>query len=784
MQNSFMAQEGKRKFATRFIRVFWWIVGGGVFLVVLLFVLIAVGAFGPMPSFEELENPRSNMASEVLAEDQTVLGSYYIQNRSFVSREDLAPCLVDALVTTEDVRFSEHSGIDARGVSRVLVKTMMMGRNEAGGGSTLTQQLAKNLFPRDTIYSRNALVRGFKLGVTKLKEWVTAVKLERNYTKDEILTMYLNTVPFGSHAYGIKMAARTFFNTTADSLRVEEAALLVGLVKGPTWYSPVRNPQRSLERRNVVLNQMCRYGRLTPQARDSLVQLPLNLNYRVQDHNTGLATYFREALRQIMTASEPDASRYYSHEQYQTDSVQWAENPLYGWCNKNRKPDGSPYNLYRDGLKIHTCIDASLQRYAEEAVAIHLGKTLQPAFDAEKRNHLFTADIPRNIRDQVHRSGVLQSDRYRNLKAAGATEEEIRKSFDTPTEMTVFSWKGDRDTVMTPMDSMKYAKRQLRVGFMAMEPRTGRLRAYVGGPSFKYFKYDQVYYGRRQVGSTIKPFLYTLAMQEGYSPCFQVPNVPQVFNVNDEVWTPKNAGKTEHDGEMVTLKWGLAKSVNNISAWLIKQFSPESVADLIHKMGIHSYIDPVPSIFLGTSEFNVYELTAAYGVFASGGVHVTPQMVSRIEDKNGNILATFTPVRREVISAETAHLMVELLRNVVDHGSGRRLRYVYSLPGALGGKTGTTQKGSDGWFMMIHPSIVIGTWVGAEDPAVHFAGMALGQGASMALPITGLFMQRAYADPASGIKPNDRWIVPPSLVGVRFDCNEHDDPSGDTDEFF
>ena len=485
-----------------------------------------------------------------------------------------------------------------------------------------------------------------------------------------------------------------------------------------------------------------------------------------------------------MTAIEPDASRYYSHEQYQSDSVQWVENPLYGWCNKNRKPDGSPYNLYRDGLKIHTCIDASLQRYAEEAVAIHLGKTLQPAFDAEKRNHLFTADIPRNIRDQVHRSGVLQSDRYRNLKAAGATEEEIRKSFDTPTEMTVFSWQGDRDTVMTPMDSMKYAKRQLRVGFMAMEPRTGRLRAYVGGPSFKYFKYDQVYYGRRQVGSTIKPFLYTLAMQEGYSPCFQVPNVPQVFKVNDEVWSPKNSGKTEHDGEMVTLMWGLAKSVNNISAWLIKQFSPESVADLIHKMGIHSYIDPVPSIFLGTSEFNVYELTAAYGVFASGGVHVTPQMVSRIEDKNGNILATFTPVRREVISAETAHLMVELLRNVVDHGSGRRLRYVYSLAGPLGGKTGTTQKGSDGWFMMIHPSIVIGTWVGAEDPAVHFAGMALGQGASMALPITGLFMQRAYADPASGIKPTDRWIVPPALESVRFDCNEQDDPANDSDEFF
>lgn len=779
-----MNSERSTRFSTRFVRISWGVIIGGVISTVLIFTLIAFGAFGSMPTFEELENPKSNMASEVLADDHTILGTFYIQNRSYVSRQDLSPALVDALLATEDVRFYEHSGIDARGLMRVVVKTVMLGRGEAGGGSTLTQQLAKNLFPRDTIYSNSSLVRGAKLVVMKLKEWVTAIKLERNYTKDEILTMYLNTVSFGSNAYGIKMAARTFFNTTPDLLNIEQSALLVGLVKGPTWYSPVRNPDRSLTRRNVVLSQMRNYEKITSEEYDSIVQIPIELDYSVQDHNTGSATYFREVLRLIMTAREPVRTNYFVYEDYQLDSSQWADNPLYGWCNKNFKPDGTPYNLYRDGIKIYTCLDASLQRYAEESVAHHLGRTLQPAFDAEKRRHLFTANITSQIRDKVHRSGVRQSERYRALKAAGASEEEIRTDFETPVPMTVFSWNGDIDTVMTPMDSMKYAKRQLRVGFMAMEPHSGRVRAYVGGPSFRHFKYDQVYKGRRQIGSTIKPFLYTLAMQEGYSPCMKVPNVPQVFDMGDTIWMPKNANETKHDGEMVTLRWGLANSVNNISGWLLKQFSPPAVADLIHKMGIHSHIDAVPSLFLGTSEFNVMELTAAYGVFASGGVHVAPLMVSRIEDRNGNILSTFTPVRREVISEETAYLMVELLRGVVDRGSGRRMRYVYELGGPLGGKTGTTQNHSDGWYMGIHPSIVIGTWVGAEDPAVHFMGIAMGQGASMALPIQGLFLKKAYEDPNSGIKPTDEWKVPLSLRGVRFDCDETIPSDDDWDEFF
>lgn len=776
----------EKHYSPVFGRVFWGILLGLLVFVIVLFVLIAEGSFGVMPTFEELENPNSNLASEVLADDQTPLGSFYIQNRSFVGRNELADGLVDALIATEDVRFYEHSGIDARGLMRVLFKTVMMGKGESGGGSTLTQQLAKNLFPRDSTYAKSKIANLLKLGITKFKEWITAIKLERNYTKDEILTMYLNTVPFGSNAYGIKMAARTFFNTTPDSLKLEEAAVLVGLVKGPTWYSPVRNPERSRERRNIVLQQMLRYNKISQQQYDSLSQLPLQLHFQVQDHNSGIATYLREHIRQIMTAPYPQPKMYYLHEQYQHDSLEWIHNPLYGWCQKNKKPNGELYNLYRDGLRIYTTINANLQRYAEDAVNEHIGKTLQPAFDSEKKRSLFSWDVKQRVRETVLRTGMHQSERYRNLKRSGATDAEIEENFDTPVEMTLFSWKnGERDTLLSPRDSMLYVKRQLRVGFMAQEPHTGRVRAYVGGTNFKYYKYDQVYTARRQIGSTIKPFLYTLAMQEGYSPCMKVPNVPQVFEVADSIWSPKNSNPTKHDGEMVTLKWGLANSVNNISAWLIKQFSPEAMAELLRRMGIRSHIDEVPSIFLGTSVISVYELVASYGVFASGGVHIEPLLVTRIEDKSGNILSTFTPKKYEVISQETAYRMLSLLRSVVDQGSGKRLRYVYRLEGPIGGKTGTTQNNADGWFMSVHPNIVIGTWVGAEDPAVHFSAMTYGQGAAMALPIQGLFLQKAYADPTSGIRPDAQWTVPESLRGVSFDCDEHNaTDTTEPDEFF
>lgn len=771
---------------SRFVLIFWGVLGGLILLGLLLFLLIAAGAFGPMPTFEELENPKSSLASEVLTDDHEPLGGFFIQNRSFVGRNELAPSLVDALVSTEDARFYSHSGIDAKGLMRVMFKTVMLGKDEAGGGSTITQQLAKNLFPRDTAYSDSKFVKFVKLGISKFKEWITAVKLERNYTKDEILTMYLNTVPFGSGAYGIKMASRTFFNTTPDSLRDEEAALLVGMVKGPTWYSPVRNPERALLRRNQVLGQRVKYGNLSQAACDSLSALPLGLDFMPQDHNSGLGTYFREHLRLVMTASEPVPTQYHSRDQYVADSTEWADNPLYGWCNKNRKPDGSPYNLYRDGLKIYSTIDATLQRYAEEAVAEHLGKTLQPAFDREKKNGIFGSEVKRKVRDLVIRTGIHQSERYRNMKAQGFSNEEIDKAFNTPVSTTLFSWNGDIDTVITPMDSMLYSKRQLRTGFMAMEPYTGRVKVWVGGPSFRHFKYDQVYSAMRQVGSTIKPFLYTLAMQEGYSPCLKVPNVPQVFDMGDTVWIPKNSNTTRHDGEMVTLRWGLANSVNNISAWLIKQFSPMAVAELIHKMGVNSYIDPVNSIFLGTSEVTVYEMVGAYNTFASGGVHIDPLLVTRIEDRNGNILATFQPRKREVISQKTAYLMVQLLRSVIDQGSGIRLRYVYNLRGPFGGKTGTTQNHSDGWFMSIYPTLVMGTWVGAEDPAVHFNWIAMGQGASMALPIQGLFLQKVMANPNLGISPSDTWRVPKGMEGIQFNCDDaprtQEDEEGE--EFF
>ncbi|PID89947.1 MAG: penicillin-binding protein [Bacteroidetes bacterium] len=774
-------------FARRFIRIFWGTFISLFLLVVLLFTLIALGVFGPMPSFEELENPKSNLASEVLADDHTILGSFYIQNRSGVTHDELSPHLSAALISTEDERFHSHSGIDVFGLGRVILKTVILRQRGAGGGSTISQQLAKNLFPRDTARSSNGLVRVSRLALAKFKEWITAVKLERNYTKDEILTMYLNTVPFGSNSFGIKMAARTFFSTTPDSLRVEEAALLVGLVKGPTRYSPVRHPERSLKRRNVVLGQMLKCERLTQKEYDSLTQLPLNLKYRMQDHNSGLATYYRELLRLQMTANKPKRENYSVREQYQADSLLWETSELYGWCNKNRKPDGTPYNLYRDGLKIYTPINAKLQRYAEEAIAQHLGGHLQPAFFREKKNSLFSYKVDKKMREQVIRHGIVRTERYRSMRAAGASQQQIDSAFHVKVKTTLFSWKGDIDTVITPYDSMVYMKKILRCGFIAMEPNSGRVRAYVGGNNFKYFKYDQVYVARRQIGSTIKPFLYTLAMQEGYSPCMKVPNVPQVFQVGNSTWTPKNSGKTRHDGEMVTLKWGLANSVNNISAWLVKQFTPHAVANLMHKMGIHSFIDPVWSIFLGTSLITNYELTAAYTAFASGGWHIDPLLVDRIEDKNGNIISRFYPEKRVVISPETAYLMVNLLRGVVDHGSGLRMRYIYKLKGPLGGKTGTTQNNADGWFMMIHPNIVLGTWVGAEDPQVFFNSIAYGQGASMALPIEGLFMQKAYADPSSGINENDQWAVPETLRGVSFSCNTTDSVAqeGDGgDEFF
>ncbi len=774
---NFTANFIRMAFSKKFILWFWgifafsWVIGIG------LFVMIGMEVFGPLPTFEELENPKSNVASEVYSEDNLVLGTYFVQNRSFVEFEELAPNLVNALIATEDVRFYRHSGIDARSLGRVIVKTLLMGQEGSGGGSTITQQLAKNLFPRDTLYRRSTIIRKANLVVTKFKEWITSVKLERNYTKNEIIAMYLNTVAFGSNAYGIKMAAKTFFNVPTDSISVEQAAMLIGVVNAPTRYSPVRNPERALQRRNHVISQMGKYGFISKSESDSIQKLPISLNFRVQDHNVGLATYFRESLRLMLSAPKPDPNAYFTRSMYVEDSLQWANNPLYGWCNKNLKPDGTPYNLYRDGLKIYTTINSKMQAYAEEAVANHLGTFLQVEFDKEQKAHryrLFADALTDEQINSILNSAMRQTDRYRLLRNRGVPMDSIRRAFRTKVPMTIFTWKGERDTLMSPLDSIKHYKRYLRASFMAMDPRNGNVKAWVGGPNFKHFKYDQVNKGKRQVGSTIKPFLYTLAMQEGLSPCHTIPNVAQTFQVADSTWTPKNSGNTKYDGKMVTLKWGLSNSVNNISAWLIKQFNPNALVDIVKKMGVTSRIDPVPSIFLGTYEISLYEMVGAYGAFANKGVHVDPLLVTRIEDRNGNVLATFAPQKNEAISEQTAYLMVNLLESVVNRGTAIRLRSRYNFTAPIAGKTGTTQNHSDGWFMGMVPNLVAGVWVGAEDRSVRFQTIGMGQGANMALPIFALFLDRVYKDPRLGYTQLDQWEKPLRSLNVKLDCDDID----------
>ncbi|HOK85106.1 MAG TPA: transglycosylase domain-containing protein [Tenuifilum sp.] len=751
---------------------FWGALAFGFLLVVTIFILIGLEFFGPLPTFKELENPKSNVASEVISDDNIVLGNIYKEYRSFVDYNEISPNVINALIATEDVRFHNHSGIDFKGLGRVMFKTVLFAQRSAGGGSTITQQLAKNLFPRDISSKQNVFVRTAKLIITKFKEWITAVKLERNYTKEEIAAMYLNVVEFGSNSFGIKAAAKTFFNTTPDSLTIDQAALLVGVVNAPTRYSPVRNPENAKQRRNVVLGQMLKYGYINQEQFDSISKLPIVLKYQAQDHNQGTATYFREMLRLFMTASKPNPKRYWSQQLYREDSLLWETNPLYGWCNKNTKPDGTPYNVYTDGLKIYTTVNSRMQRYAEEALAEHLKNDLQPALDKEikARGGRIFYDITPEQADHIIYLAMRQTQRYRGLVASGASRDSIMANFNEKIPMRVFSWKGERDTLMSPLDSIRYYKRFLRSSFMAMDPHNGHVKAYVGGPDFKHFKYDMVRQGKRQVGSTIKPFLYTLAMQEGYSPCTKVPNVTQTFVVGDTIWAPKNSGSTKYDGQMVTLKWGLSNSVNNISAWIMKQFAPSAVVEMIHQLGIKSYIEPVPSIILGTFEFSLYEMVGAYGTYVNKGVQVEPIFVTRIEDKNGNVLATFNTKKNEAISEQTAYLMVNLLESVVNQGTGVRLRLKYQLPGKIGGKTGTTQHHSDGWFMGVTPNLVAGVWTGAEDRSVHFQNLALGQGANMALPIFGLFMQKVYADPSLGISPNDDWQRPILPGNISINC--------------
>lgn len=778
------------------VRKWFWIILFSPFALV-LFILLMVGIFADIPSFEELEDPKNNLATELISEEGEILTTFHIENRSYISYDEMSPSLIDAVIATEDARFNSHSGIDFRSLARVAVKSIILGqRRSGGGGSTISQQLAKTLFPRDTVDSWVPGAATFNLAVSKFKEWITAVKLERNYTKKEIVSMYLNSVFFGSNSYGIRAAAGTFFGKHPSQLSIEEGALLVGMVNKPTRYNPVINPDLSLERRNHVLNQMRKYHYIDRETCDSLKALPINLNYNPQDHNAGASAYFRDMLRRVMNAERPQRSKYKQYEDYRADSLMWKNDPLYGWLNKNLRADGTKYNLDKDGLKIYTTVNAKMQQYAEEAIAEHLGKDLQLAFNRElkwKTNKPFSNKTPKSLIESIMNQARRWSDRYNNLKDAGLSEEEIKQNFSQPVRMSLFTWKGKGyiDTTLTPDDSIKYYKSILRAAFMAMEPQTGYVKAYIGGPNYRYFKYDNARQGKRQVGSTIKPFLYTLAMQEGYTPCYKVVNVPQTFIVQtstgDTTYTPESTDKAEYIGRTVSLKWGLTHSSNNISAYLMKQFGPAAMVDMCRRLGVKSYLDPVVSLCLGPADLTLFEMVGAYNTFPSKGVFIEPIFVLRIEDKAGNVLANFTPKKREAISEQTAYLMVNLMQGVINEGTANRLRWKYIPEGAIAGKTGTTNDQADGWFIGYVPKLTAGVWVGAEDRQVHFEGLALGGGSNMALPIWGIFMKKVLADPSLGISKKDAFVAP-GIYPEGLNCNGADDDmltgSTESDPFF
>ena len=739
----------------KFLVYFWSLFAAGVVVVVVLFWMITKGWLGYLPPLEELQNPKNKYASEVFSADMQSLGRYYRQaNRVGVQYSDLSPELVEALIATEDARFYNHTGVDFKAFMRAVLK---LGR--AGGGSTLTQQLAKQIWSPQA----NNI---FERAMQKPIEWVIATKLERLYSKDEILLMYLNQFDFLYNAVGIKSAAQVYFSTTPADLKVEESAMLVGMCKNPSLYNPVRRPQNARDRRNTVLSQMAKYGYLTEAERDSLQALPIELHYSSVDHKQGAAPYFREYLRQVLTAKEPKESHYseWNKQQYKIDKYQWDNNPLYGFCNKNTKPDGSHYDLYQDGLRIYTTIDSRMQQYAEEAVDEHM-QSLQKSFFREckrKRNAPFSISISQEEIDGIMTRSMRQTDRYRSMKKAGKTEEEIRAAFNTPVEMQVFSYEGNGliDTVMSPMDSIRWLKTYLRCGFLSMDPLNGHVKAYVGGPDFAHFQYDMATMGRRQVGSTVKPYLYTLAMDEGMSPCDKVVNDSiTLYDANGLPWTPRDT-HAKNQGDTVTLAWGLRYSSNWITAYLMSMFTPEQLVRMMQSFGIQGQLDPVISLCLGPCEVSVQEMVDAYTTFVNKGIRTEPLYVTRIEDNNGNALARFTPMTHEIISETTSYKMIQMLQDVVDRGTGVRVRYKYGIKAPMGGKTGTTNNNSDGWFMGFTPSLVSGVWVGGEDRAIHFDNLAEGQGASMALPIYALYMQRVYRDTTLGYSEEEQFDIP------------------------
>ena len=732
-----------RKF---FIRFLWALLVIFVLAAALAFTAIAKGWVGYMPPLEDLQNPIDRFATQVYSSDGKIMGTwnYNKENRICVDYSQLSPSLVQALIATEDVRFYEHSGIDFYALGRAIVKRGILGQ-----------------------------------------EWVIAVQLERNYTKNEIIALYLNYFDFLHNAVGIKTAAKTYFNKDPKNLTIAESATLIGLCKNPSLYNPVRHPERCRERRNVVLMQMLKAGYLTEAQYEQVSAEPLKLDFHVADHKDGIATYFREFLRQYMMEEKPDRNDYPSWNmvKFYQDSINWETDPLCGWCNKNLKKDGKPYNVYSDGLKVYTTIDSRMQEYAEQALREHIVKFLQPAFDKENRGKStapFSGKLSSSQVSQIIQRSVRQSERYRVMKAAGASEAEIREAFNTPAEMTVFTYHGEIDTVMTPIDSIKYYKSFLRTGFMSMSPIDGSVKAYVGGMDFVHFNYDMCIEGRRQVGSTIKPYLYSLAMENGFSPCDMAPNVQQTYIVAGQRWTPRNSSHRRY-GEMVTLKWGLAQSNNWISAYLMSKLSPQAFVSLLHEFGIKNpEIHPSMALCLGPCEISVAEMVSAYTAFVNHGIRCAPLFVTRIEDNEGNVVARFQPRMNEVISNESANKMLYMLKGVVDGGTAGRLRFRYNIKGEIGGKTGTTNNNSDAWFVGFTPELVSGVWVGGDDRDIHFDSMRMGQGATMALPIWAYYMRRVYADTELGYSDTTKFDLPENydpcyMVNDSTDTNEIDE---------
>lgn len=739
MNNRSQKQQSQKKGAKKdtskspyvlLISIFWGIVFLGIVFFAGIMYTISKGALGELPSFKQLENPDNALASEVYSADGVLLGKYYSENRSNADFENLPPHLVKALLATEDIRFYQHSGIDFRGLARVLVRTVLL-QQSAGGGSTITQQLAKNLFhdiPGSTL----------ERIIQKLKEWVIAVRLEKYYTKKEIITMYLNTVTFSHNAYGIRSASQTYFSKPIDSLNVQESAVLVGMLRAPTALNPKSNYDNSLERRNVVLHQMAKYDVLKEEVADSLQNLPIDVRYKRTDHIKGLAPYFREILRM----------------------------ELRQWCKEYEKVDGSHYNLYRDGLEIHTTINAKMQKHAEAAVKEHM-KDIQQKFFEEWEDSDPWKDHPDALKRKIE-----ESKRYQTLKDKGWSRDSIMANMRKKRQMTVFSYEGEKDTVMSAIDSIRYHRMFLQSGFLVTDPQTGKIKAWVGGINYQYFKYDHINRKtKRQIGSTFKPFVYTEAIDNGYSPCYQVLDVPVTFE-NFNNWTPKNASG-KFSGDKYTLKEGMANSKNSVTAYLMKQIGPQPVIDRIRKMGITSHIPAVPAIALGTPDISLHEMVGAYTTYANSGVFTKPKFIARIEDKSGNLIKSYYAEKREALGQETAHVMLKMLQHVVNDGTAIRLRYRYNIEGEIGGKTGTTQNQSDGWFIGFTPELVGGAWVGGEDRFMRFKSLKYGQGASLALPIWAKFFKRIYNDQSLKYSPEATFDKPDTEINIELDCSKY-----------